>query len=82
MTGQGAAARGGTKSYIVNGDMSGGFALVAWPAQFDATGVMTFIVNQDGVVYQKDLGPDTETAARAMTLFNPDTSWQKVAPTD
>ena len=78
VTGQGAAA-GGQKSYVVNGEMSGGFALVAWPAQYDVTGVMTFIVNQDGVVYQKDLGPGTESTARSMTLFNPDASWQKVA---
>ena len=80
VTAQGAAATGGKKSYIVNGDMSGGFALVAWPAQYDVTGVMTFIVSQDGIVYQKDLGSGTESAARSMTIFNPDTSWQKVAP--
>ena len=62
--------------------MSGGFALVAWPAQYDATGVMTFIVNQDGIVYQKDLGPDTESIARSITLYNPDPSWQRIAPPD
>jgi hypothetical protein len=78
LTGQGGAARGGAKSYIVNGAMSGGFALVAWPAQYDATGVMTFIVNQDDVVYQKDLGPKTAQTAAAMTRFNPDTSWTRV----
>jgi len=62
-------------TYVVNGELSGGFALVAWPAQYDVTGVMTFIVNHDGVVLQKDLGPDTGTAARSMTLYNPDASW-------
>ena len=60
LTGQGAAAPGGAKSYIVKGEMSGGFALVAWPAQYDATGVMTFIVNQDGIVRERDLGPQTD----------------------
>ena len=78
LTGQGAAARGGAKSYLVNGEMSGGFALVAWPAQYDATGVMTFIVNQDGVVHEKDLGSQTGATAAAMTRYNPDASWRRV----
>jgi len=78
LTAQGADAPGGAKSYIVNGKMSGGFALVAWPAQYDATGVMTFVVNQDGTVRQKDLGPETDAAARAMTSYNPDASWEAV----
>jgi hypothetical protein len=52
-----------------------GFALIAWPAQYDATGVMTFLVNQDGVVLEKDLGPDTDAAARKITSYNPDASW-------
>ena len=78
LTGQGAATKGGAKSYIVKGDMTGGFALVAWPAQYDATGVMTFIVNQDGIVQEKDLGPGTDAAARKMTAYNPDTSWKPV----
>src|SRR5262249_47748342 len=77
LTGQGAAVRGGAKSYIVNGEMSGGFALVAWPAQYDVTGIMTFIVNQDGIVYEKDLGTQTATPA-AMTRYNPDASWRQV----
>jgi Protein of unknown function (DUF2950) len=76
LTAQGAAAPGGAASYIVNGDMSKGFALVAWPAQYNATGVMTFIVNQDGIVREKDLGQGTDAAARAMTAYNPDKSWQ------
>ncbi len=75
LTGQGPAAAGGAKSYVVDEKMSGGFALVAWPAQYDVTGIMTFIVNQDGVVRQSDLGADTPTTAKAMTLYNPDPSW-------
>ena len=75
LTGQGASARGGAKSYLVNGEMSGGFALVAWPAQYDSTGIMTFIVNEDGIVREKDLGPESDAAARGMTAFDPDASW-------
>src|SRR5262245_912403 len=78
LSAQGASAPGGAKSYIVNGDMSGGFALVAWPAQYDTTGVMTFIVNQDGVVFERDLGPQTETTVAAMTTYNPGTAWHRV----
>jgi hypothetical protein len=77
LTGQGGAASGGAKSYLVNGAMSGGFALVAWPSQYDATGVMTFIVNQDGIVHEKDLGPQTAATAAAMTRYNPD-GWRRV----
>ena len=75
---QGSAAPGGAKQYVVNGDMSGGFALVAWPAQYASTGVMTFIVNRDGIVYQKDLGSQTDAAARKITSYDPDKSWQQV----
>jgi hypothetical protein len=75
LTGQGAAASGGAKSYLIDGGMSGGFALVAWPAQYDVTGVMTFVVNQDGIVHEKDLGTGTDGAAKAMTLYSPDGSW-------
>ena len=78
LTGQGAAAPGGARSYLVKGDMSGGFALVAWPAQYDATGVMTFIVNQDGTVRERDLGPQTDAIARRVTVYNPDPSWRPV----
>jgi hypothetical protein len=78
LTAQGAAAPGGAKSYIVKGEMSGGFALVAWPALYDSTGVMTFIVGQNGEVREKDLGPKTDEAARNMTAFNPDSSWRRV----
>ena len=77
LTAQGPKAAGGAKSYVVNGEMSGGFALVAWPSQYDATGVMTFVVNQDGIIRQKDLGPETSTIVGAMTQFNPDASWNE-----
>jgi len=73
---QGKDARGGAYSYVVHGRMIGGFALVAFPAKYGDSGVMTFIVNQDGVVYEKALGPHTATIARAMTTFNPDASWK------
>jgi hypothetical protein len=78
LTAQGASAPGGAKSYVVNGDMSGGFALVAWPAEYDLTGIMTFIVNQDGIVYEKDLGADSAAAASKMTEYNPDDSWKRI----
>ena len=78
LTAQGSAASGGAKSYIVKGEMSGGYALVAWPAEYDVTGVMTFAVNQDGVVREKDLGRGTDATARKMTAYNPDSSWQTV----
>lgn len=76
LTGQGAAARDGAYDYIINGHMIAGFALVAFPARYGVSGVMTFIVNHDGVVYQKDLGPDTDEIAAKMTLFDPDPSWK------
>lgn len=78
LTGQGPAAPGGAKDYVVNGAMSGGFALVAWPAQYDTTGVMTFTVNHDGTVREKDLGTGTDATVEAMKLFNPDDSWTTV----
>jgi hypothetical protein len=78
LTGQGRAAPGGARSYLVKGEMSGGFALVAWPAQYDATGVMTFIVNQDGIVRERDLGAQTDAIARKMTVYDPDASWRPV----
>jgi hypothetical protein len=78
LTAQGPAAARGAKDYVVDGGMSGGFALVAWPAQYDVTAVMTFVVNQDGSVRQKDLGAGSDAAARAMTLYNPDESWTAI----
>jgi Protein of unknown function (DUF2950) len=77
LTAQGPAAPGGAKNYVVKGAMSRGFALVAWPAQYDVTGVMTFVVNQDGIVFEKDLGAGTDAAARKMTSHNPDASWRR-----
>jgi hypothetical protein len=78
LTAQGPAASGGAKSYIVNGDMSGGFALIAYPAKYASSGVMTFIVNQSGVVYEKDLGPETSKIATGLNEYNPDHLWKKV----
>jgi len=77
LTKQGPAAKGGTKDYLVNGQLARGFAFVAYPAEYRNSGVMTFIVNQDGVVYEKDLGQDTAKTASAMTEFNPDNGWIK-----
>ena len=75
---QGPDANGGEKSYLVDGKQSDGFAMVAYPASYGAGGIMTFIVNQDGVVYQKDLGDDTGTVAPEILTFNPDQSWTVV----
>jgi len=77
LTKQGAAAKGGARDYVVNGQLTRGFAFVAYPAAYRNSGVMTFIVNQDGVVYEKDLGQDTDKAAAAMTEFNPDKTWNR-----
>jgi hypothetical protein len=77
LTAQGPEAPGGAYDYVVNGKMIGGFALVAYPAQYGVSGVMTFIVNHEGAVYQKDLGGDTETIARTMETYNPDRTWKK-----
>jgi hypothetical protein len=74
---QGPAAPGGDYDYVVRGHMIGGFGLVAFPAQYGVSGVMTFIVNHDGVVYQKDLGPGTRSTAFAMKKFNPDSTWTR-----
>lgn len=75
---QGKNAPGGAYDYMVKGKMIGGFALVAYPAKYASSGVMTFIVNHDGVVYQKDLGRNTGKTAQAMKRFDPDGSWKKV----
>jgi len=77
ITRQGKNAPGGAKDYIANGKMTEGFAIVAYPAEYRSSGVMTFIVDQDGVVYQKDLGKNTETIAKAIKEYNPNASWQK-----
>ncbi len=76
MTAQGANAPGGAKSYLADGKMTGGFALVAWPAEYRVSGVMTFVVNQTGIVFQKDLGPKTAESAKVMDEFDPDVSWK------
>jgi len=78
LKGQGKYAEGGAFDYIVNGQMILGYAMVAYPAQFGASGIMTFIVNQNGIVYQKNLGKSSEKIASAIKLYNPDSSWQKV----
>ena len=77
LTSQGPNAAGGAFDYIVKGKMIGGFAVVAYPADYGNSGVMTFIVNHDDVVYQKDLGEDTEKEAQAIKLFDPDKTWTK-----
>ncbi|HVN22671.1 MAG TPA: DUF2950 domain-containing protein [Syntrophorhabdales bacterium] len=74
---QGKNAPGGAHDYVVQGKMIGGFALIAYPAHYRASGVMTFIVNQDGVVYQKDLGKNTRSVARSMQAFDPDSTWTR-----
>ena len=78
LTKQGSNARGGAKDYLVNGKMVHGFALVAYPAEYGNSGVMTFIINQDGVLFQKDLGKTTTETATALSAFDPDTGWNRV----
>jgi len=80
LTAQGPDAPGGAYDYLINGRMRAGFALVAWPVAYGDAGVITFLISHDGRVYQKDLGPDTDKIARAMTRFNPDASWKAVSP--
>ncbi len=75
LTEQGPKARGGARKYIVNGKMTGGFAFVAFPAEYRSSGVKTFIIDQNDVVYEKDLGPQTMDIAKNMTAYNPDLSW-------
>jgi hypothetical protein len=77
LTAQGPLANGGAREYIVNGRMTEGFALVAFPVRYAVSGVMTFMVNQDGIIYQKDLGTTTVNVGRQMTHFNPDPSWTR-----
>jgi hypothetical protein len=77
LTAQGKNAPGGAHDYVVGGKMIGGFALVAYPAHYRASGVMTFIVNHEGVVYQKNLGKSTQKAVQAMKVFDPDKTWTR-----
>jgi hypothetical protein len=78
LTGQGKDAPGGAYDYIIGKRMRSGFALVAWPVKYGDTGVMSFTISHEGTVYEKDLGPSTDAAARALTHFNPDKTWKKV----
>jgi len=80
LTSQGGKAPGGKYDYIINGNMIAGFAMVAWPAEYRTTGVMTFVINQQGKLLQKDLGPDTTKLVEAMTEYNPDKTWEPVKP--
>jgi hypothetical protein len=82
LTRQGKNAHGGTKGYIANGKMTEGFAFVAYPAEYRSSGVMTFIVGSDGVVYEKDLGKKTETVGKVMKEYGPDSTWRKTAEQD
>jgi hypothetical protein len=75
---QGPEAPGGAYDYVVRSKMIGGFALVAYPARWATSGVMTSLVNHDGIVYQKNLGPDTVALAGAMRQFNPDRTWERI----
>jgi hypothetical protein len=77
LTGQGPAAPLGELDYVIDGAMIGGFALIATPAEYAVTGVQTFIVDYDGIVYQKDLGPDSVALARQITRYNPDKTWKR-----
>ena len=77
LTSQGPHARGGAKNYVVNGKMTAGFAFVAYPVEYRSSGVMTFIVNESGVTYEKDLGPDTTKIAEGMTTYDPDSTWHQ-----
>jgi Protein of unknown function (DUF2950) len=72
---QGSDAKGGAKDYIINGKMTGGFAVMAYPARYRESGIMTFLINQNGTLLQKDLGNNTDQVASAMTEFNPDSTW-------
>jgi hypothetical protein len=78
LTAQGPAAPGGARSYLVDGRLTGGFGLVMWPATYGQTGVMSFMVNQDGQVYEKNLGADSARQASHLQTFNPDATWRKV----
>jgi hypothetical protein len=81
LTAEGSNANQGAKSYIRSGKMTGGFAFVAWPSRYETSGIMSFIAGPDGDVYQKDLGPDTASAAAAIKTFDPDLSWTRVEET-
>lgn len=77
MTAQGENAVGGARDFLVDGHMLGGFALIAWPAEYGVSGVNTFIVNQLAQVYEKDFGAQTSELVRAVSRYDPDKSWKK-----
>ncbi len=78
LTRQGANPPGGAYDYVINGNMIAGFALIAWPADYGQSGIMTFMVNHQGEVFEKDLGPDTARLAAAIDAYDPDTTWTEV----
>ncbi|MCY1415094.1 hypothetical protein D9M71_305630 [compost metagenome] len=78
LDGQGPSAPGGAYSYLIGDKMSRGFAMIAWPAKYNDTGVMSFMISHEGQVFEKDLGPDGEKLAKSMKLFDPDDSWKEV----
>jgi hypothetical protein len=80
LSSQGLDAPGGSREYVVNGKLTGGFALIAYPAEYSASGIMTFIVNEDGVVWQRDLGENTQARVEAIQQFNPDSKWTPIPP--
>jgi hypothetical protein len=80
LTRQGANSPGGKYDYIINGNMIAGFAMVAWPADYRVSGVMTFVISHQGKLFQKDLGPDTAKLVKTMTEYNPDKTWELVEP--
>jgi Protein of unknown function (DUF2950) len=77
LTSQGPHAPGGAKNYVVGGKMTGGFAFIAYPADYRSSGVMTFIVDESGAIYEKDLGPNTTKLAETMTAYDPDSTWHQ-----
>ena len=78
LKGQGPSAPGGRKTYISGTQMAGGYALLAWPAVYGSSGITSFMVNKDGIVFQKDLGPDTSKIAAGISLYDPDITWARV----
>jgi hypothetical protein len=78
LTQQGDTAKGGAKDYLANGKLTGGFAVLAWPAKYRDSGIMSFMVGEDGVIYQKDLGEKTSEAAAAINSYNPGEGWTVV----
>jgi hypothetical protein len=80
LTSQGSHAKGGAKRYLEGGELTQGFALIAWPAKYGETGVMSFMIDQDGQLYEKDLGPASARLAGAIKAFDPDSTWTAVSP--